>query len=410
MSVAFVFTNPGHHLAMMSPVAHELVRRGVACRLISLAEFRGFDTPRDDPAAAAAASRTGPRIVRAIPFNLRRRRAGAAASASASAAFADAEPSLATRLRRVELARFAVWQVLRLRMRQLLRGSRVVVIPNDMVYPYRQLAEDVHARGGRIVLMQEGIRFPLPNGYTGPVYGGSGAAAICAWGEGSRDYFVANRAAEHSIIVTGSPRLDGLDLAKWREQGRALLAVKGLASPPIAFLSNPIEIQNYGDKAQKLDLFARFLAGAAPIVRPSRIPIVVKNHLHEDPADFARIAATSPIPDLVTVLSGDPIFAVLGAARAAVVLTSTVGLEALMFGLPLAQLEIPGQPFAFEYVGRGAATPLRLASLGPDLEALLSDPPARRAAASAFVARHLHDLGRAGGNVASVIERVLRAT
>lgn len=395
MAVAFVFTNPGHHLAMMAPVERELARRGVACRMISLAEFRGFDTPRP----------SGQPLVRAIPFNLRRRRAGAAAAA----ATAEAEPSLATRLRRVELARSAVWQVLRLRMRQLLRGAEVVVIPNDMVYPYRQLALDVQARGGKIVLLQEGIRFPLPNGYTGPVYGGSGAAAICAWGEGSRDYFIASRVPARSIEVTGSPRLDGLDLAHWRERGRALLAANNLAAPPIAFLSNPIEIQNYGDKAQKLELFARFLAGAAPIVRPARIPIVVKNHLHEDPADFARVAAGSPIPDLVTVLGGAPIFAVLGAARAGVVLTSTVGLEALMFGLPLAQLEIPGQPFAFEYVPRGAATPLHLASLTADLAALLADSPARRAAAAAFVERHLHDLGRAAANVAGVIERVLRA-
>jgi hypothetical protein len=400
VSVAFVFTNPGHHLAMMSPVERELSRRGVACRMISLAEFRGFDTPTGDP-----------RLVRAIPFNPRRKRARAGgAGAPGAHAEADAAPSLATRLRRVELARFAVWQVLRLRMRQLLRGARVVVIPNDMVYPYRQLAEDVHARGGAIVLMQEGIRFPLPNGYTGPVYGGSGAAAICAWGEGSRDYFALSRVPAHSIVVTGSPRLDGLDLAHWRERGRELLAAHELASPPIAFLSNPIEIQNYGDKAMKLDLFARFLAGAAPIVRPSRTPIVVKLHMHEDPADFARVAAASPIADLVTVLAGEPIFAVLGAARAGVVLTSTVGLEALMFGVPLGQLEIPGHPFAFEYVSRGAATPLRLASLGADLEALLADPPARRAAGAAFVERHLHDLGHAAGNVAGAIERVLRAS
>jgi len=204
VSVAFVFTNPGHHLAMMSPVERELARRGVACRMISLAEFRGFDTPSDDP-----------RLVRAIPFNPRRRRAGAApapgAGSGSASAEAEAAPSLATRLRRVELARLAVWQVLRLRMRQLLRGARVVVVPNDMVYPYRQLVEDVHARGGKTVLMQEGIRFPLPNGYTGPVYGSAGAAAICAWGEGSRDYFVASRVPERSIEVTGSPRLDGLE-------------------------------------------------------------------------------------------------------------------------------------------------------------------------------------------------------
>lgn len=391
-SVAFVFTNPRHHLEMMAPVARELERRGVACRLVSLAEFRGFDTPKDNP-------RLGARLVRALPFNLRRKSTDASARP-------EAEPSLATKLRGVELARAAVWQLLRLRLRPLLRGARVVVVPNDMVYPYRELVAELHARGVATVLMQEGIRFPLPSAYTGRPYGGGGAAAICAWGAGSRDYFVESAVPERSIAITGTPRLDGIDLSHWREQGRALLQRQGLA-PPIAFFSNPIEVQSYGDKRFKLDLFAQFLAGAAPIVRARGIPIVVKNHGHEDPADFARLAAASPIPDLVTVIASEPIFAVLGAARAGVVLTSTVGLEALMFGLPLAQLEIPGHPPAFEYVPRGAATPLRLADIGVGVEELLADPPARKAAAAAFVERHLHDLGRAGANVASVIERVL---
>ena len=41
--VAFLFTNPRHHLEMMVPVARELVRRGVSCELISLAEVRGIE-------------------------------------------------------------------------------------------------------------------------------------------------------------------------------------------------------------------------------------------------------------------------------------------------------------------------------------------------------------------------------
>ena len=387
-SVAFVFTNPRHHLEMMTPVARELERRGVACTLISLAELRGLETP-----AGVAGVR------RAIPLQIRRRGGERPRPEAASVA---AEP-----WSRGKLAKRVVWEVLRLRMRALLGGARVVVVPNDAVYPYLELLGDLHRRGVRSVLLQEGIRFALPNGYPGPQYGAFVTHAVCAWGDGSRDYFVASQIAERSIRVTGAPRLDDLDLAGWRERGKALLAEHQLTSAPIAFLSNPIEIQGYGTKQLKLSLFERFLAAAAPVVRARNIPIIVKNHLHEDPADFARIAAASPIGDLVKVLPAAPIFAAIAAARAAIVLTSTVGLEALTFGVPIGVLEIPGHGYAFEYVQRGAAVALPSADIRTGLEELLGNAPARQAAGAAFVERQLHDRGRASANVASVIQQAL---
>jgi len=279
-------------------------------------------------------------------------------------------------------------------------------VPNDAVFPYTELVHQLRGTATRTVLMQEGIRFQQPEGYTGPQYGGGVSAAVCAWGEGSKDFFLAGNVPADRIAVTGAPRLDGLEVAAWRARGQELLRARKLA-PPLAFLSNPIEYQGYGGKEVKLDMFARFLAGAAPVLRAEHLPVVVKNHLHEDPADYARVAAASPVADLVSVLASEPIFSVIGAARAAVVLTSTVGLEALSFGLPLGVLEIPGHDFAFEYVQRGAATALRLASVEADVRSLLAPDDARAAAGRAFVQRHLHDQGRARYNVADVIERVL---
>lgn len=390
MSVAFVFSNPGHHLEMMSPVARELASRGVDCTLVSLAELRGYRTPRNDP-----------RLRRAIPLNLRKQ----------SGAPSPQDSSTKPPWSRGRLAQQVVWQALRMRLRPMLRRARVVVIANDAVYPYHELVGDLHRRDLPTVLMQEGIRFPLPSGYHGPVYGASGNAAVCAWGEGSRDYFVASKVPRDSIAVTGTPRLDEIDPASWQDRGRELLAANRLESRPIALLSNPIEIQGYGPKQVKLDLVARFLAEAAPAVRARQIPIIVKTHLYEDPADFARLAAASPIGDLVTILRKDvPIFAAIAASRAAVVLTSTVGLEALMFGLPLAVLEIPGHEFAFEYVQREAAIPLCAGTIQAGVEELLDNPPSRQRASASFVERHLHDRGRARYNVAAVIQRVLRGS
>ena len=382
--VAFVFSNPGHHLEMMAPVVEELTRRRVRCTMVSLAELRGFKTPRDSGAR------------RAIPLDVRRRKAGPADRGN--------EPSVW----RGTLAQKLVWNLgLGPRLRWMLRRARVIVVPNDAVYPYFELVDQLHQGHARTVLMQEGIRFQPPPSYTGPRYGSAVSAAVCAWGEGSKDFFVAGNVPERRIVVTGAPRLDTLDVAAWRERGAELLRKLDVRARPIAFMSNPIEIQGYGTRDDKLDLFARFLAGAADELKAQGIPILVKNHMHEDPDDYRRVGAASPIPELVTVVGPGPAFAPLAAARAAIVLTSTVGLEALTFGLPLGVLEIPGHDFAFEYVQRGAGVPIRIASVAAGVRQLLEQDAARIAAGNAFVERHLHDRGRARHNVADVIERVL---
>jgi hypothetical protein len=383
--VAFVFSNPRHHLEMMMPVAEELERRNVTCSLVSLAELRGFETPRQSGAR------------RVIPFNLRRRPETPAERGGDD-----------TTWRRGSFAKQLVWRMgLAPRLRRMLRRVRAVVVPNDAVYPYIELVEQLCKAGTRTILLQEGIRFQMPERYTGPQYGGRVSAAVCAWGEGSKDFFVAGRVPQNRIVVTGAPRLDDLDLAAWRPRGQELLATLGLRAPPIVFMSNPIELQGYGSKDQKLELFARFLAGAAPVLQARNIAVLVTNHLQEDPREYARIAAQSPIPGLVTVVESAPTLAAIAAARAAVVLTSTVGLESLTFGVPLGVLEIPGHDFAFEYVQRGAAVPIRMADVAAGVEQLLEPDDARTSAGNAFVRRHLHDRGRARYNVADVIERVV---
>jgi hypothetical protein len=385
-AVAFVFSNPRHHLEMMAPVAEELGRRNVTCSLVSLAELRGFETPRQSGAR------------RVIPMHVRRR----------TQAPSDPGGGEDGGWRRGRLAKQLVWNLgLGPRLRWMLRRTRVVVVPNDAVYPYIELVAQLREAGAPTVLMQEGIRFPMPARYTGPQYGGAVSAAVCAWGEGSKGFFLAGHVPAHRIAVTGTPRLDDLDLAAWRARGQELRTTLGLGAPPLAFLTNPIELQGYCSKDEKLDLFARFLAGSAPVLKAHGTPVIVKNHLYEDPGEYARVARASPIPELVTVLESVPIFAAIAAARAAVVLTSTVGLEALTFGLPLGVLEIPGHDFAFEYVQRGAAVPIHTAGIARAVEQLLEPDDARAAAGKAFVARHLHDRGRAGRNVADVIERIL---
>jgi hypothetical protein len=385
VSIAFVFTNPSHHLEMMSPVIDELRRRRIPAHLVSLAEMRGLRTP----------DRTPP-IRRALPWNIRRR---AGDTKSAGVELRDWQ--------RGSLAKRLAWTFgLAPRMAWLLRDASVVVIPNDAVFPYRELLSMIRTRK-RTLLIQEGIRFTFPAGYVGPSYGTGGCDAICVWGEGSREYFISTGAPASSIVVTGTPRLDTLDPAAWNERGAALRTRLGVMAPPLAFVSNPIEIQGYGDKVVRLGLFEKFLAAALPLLEHRAIPLIVKTHAYEDANEYVAIAKRSRRPDIVHVVEA-PIFEVLAAARAAVVLASTVGLEALIFGLPLGVLEMPPHGYAFEYAQRGAAVPLAADDIAAGLTELLERPAARSVARAELVKRHLHDRGRAYAHVADVAERLAR--
>lgn len=382
--VSFVFTNPRHHLEMMVPVARDLMARGVSTELISLAEVRGLDSPT---APAGVAMR------RALPFNPRRRVAlasGQTERPSSKRRFAQRVISLGLMAR--------LWPVL--------RRTEVVVVPNDAVFPYQELIGVLRRRGTPYVLMQEGIRFPLPNSYSGTAYARGGAAAVCAWGIGSAEHFQREGVAEHTIAITGTPRFDSLDPGAWVEQGKQLLARHDIPAP-IALIMNPIEIQGFGTRDDKHALVSRFLDEAAPVLEELRTPLIVKSHAHEDPAELARVFAQTRAAAWVKVLPDEPLFAVLAAARAAIILTSTVGLEALLFGVPLGMLEIPGHEFAFEYVQRGAAIGLRQGQVAPALRELLAARPEHAAAGRAFVARHFHDRGAAARHVADTIAGLL---
>jgi hypothetical protein len=103
-----------------------------------------------------------------------------------------------------------------------------------------------------------------------------------------------------------------------------------------------------------------------------------------------------------------PLFAVLAMGRAAVVLASTVGLEALAFGLPLGVLALPGHGHVFEYVARGAALGLVPGALGEGVARLCATaaPPPE---AAPFLERHLAHRGQAAAHIADQITALAAA-
>jgi hypothetical protein len=374
-NVRFVFSNPRHHLEMMAPVARLLAGRGHRCAMVSLAELRGFETP--------AASDTP--IARAIPARVRK-----------DPSMGAPGPGPTSWKRRA--AQAAVWALLAPRLRWLLRDADAVVVPNDTAYPYDRLARALRRRGTPFVLLQEGIRFPLPREQAaGAAYGSGGARVICAWGEASAEHFRAV-APGANVCITGNPRFDAIDPAAFAAPARALLAKLGLDETrrPLLYLSNPIDDQGFCSPDEKLALFEAFLRGAAPALGDRAV--VVKLHPREDVAAYRAVAAKAPVT--THVVDDAPLFAVLAAGAAAVVLASTVGLEALVFGLPLGVLAIPGHGHVFDYVSSGAALPL---DTGPTLAARVSEllRAPRAPQVAAYLERHLARRGSAAAAVAA---------
>jgi hypothetical protein len=387
--IAFVLANPRHHVEMMAPVARLLAAQGHAVRVVSMAELRGFATP----------AIPGLDVVRAMPTQLRQN----PSVGSAHGAIGADSP-----LRRA--ARSAVWHgALRPLHHWYLGDADVVVVPNDGVYPYRQLARWLRRRGTPFVLMQEGIRFPLPCEQGDETYGLGGAAAICAWGEASAAHFRRIGVPAARVHTTGTPRYDQVAPAEWTERGLALRARLGLDQAPLLYLSNPIDDQEFCTRAEKLELFRRFALGAAPALAAEGRAIVVKLHPREDVAAYRAVAASvaGAVPAIVVDDAG--LFEVLAMGAAAVVLASTVGLEALTFGVPIGVLAIPGHGHVFDYVSGGGAVGLDAdRDLAASVGALLAlrDRPLTPEVAR-YLEQHMAHRGEAATRVAACITGVL---
>lgn len=381
--VTFVFTNPRHHVDMMVPVARQLASRGEQTRFVSLAELRGLRTP-DLTEQVPNTS-----VTRVLPPWIRRNPSAGAGIGESGGAGAVA---------RRTLQRIAWHGVLGPRLRRLVRGSDVVVVPNDAAFPYGPLARELRRDGVPFALLQEGIRFPLPTEHlAGAPYGGSGASAVCVWGEASAEHF-RNVTSSAAVCVTGNPRWDEVDPRSWEPRGEALLQRLGLAKRPLLYLSNTVDDQGFCTTEQKMQLFADFVAHAAPVLARDGRALVVKLHQRENVEAFRRVAAHSGAP--VHVLGTESLFEVLAIGQAAVVLASTVGLEALAFGLPLGVLALPRHGHVFEYVSRGAAAGLTLDNLAEELPALLATPRGSRPTTEAFLERHMAHRGEAASRIA----------
>ncbi len=403
--IDFVFSNPGHHTAMMLPVAESLGQReNFDCRGLSLCELRGLPSP------VHQFEEKGLELERVVPAGLR-----SSPSAGKSNRGSGEGPGL---LR--QLSREIAWRVLLGRpLRRLWRDPPdLVVVPNDDAYPYDRIGRLLRSRGIPFVLIQEGIRFPLPANRaqehrsgdggsgsfgSGGAYGLGGAMAIAVWGEISAEYFRAQGVPAERLHLTGNPRFDfRLDAeAKTPRRKRAR------RHRTLLLLTNPIDDQGFCSHDEKLTLIRRFGAGVAPLLASGTLRLILKLHPRESPQEY-RQALAGVAPDAIKITEDSSLPALFSDADAAVVLASTVGLEALLDGLPLGVVEIPGHGFIYDYVSSGAARGLTLERpLAPQVEALLAPDRTLRGIAEEYLKRNFATRKGATERISQMIVELL---
>jgi hypothetical protein len=280
----------------------------------------------------------------------------------------------------------------------------LVVLANDAAFPYNHICQLFHWRRIPFLLVQEGIRFSIPATLDTETYGQGGATAIAAWGETSRAYFRNQGVPDCKIHLTGTPRFDAIPKTDWQAEADLIKARWKLGEKTLLFLSNPIDDQGFCTTREKLELVQRFIMGIASLFEDPDFHLLIKLHTRESAEAFQALITDLPFAERIKIFRAEPLYPLFERSRAAIVLASTAGLEALLFGLPLGVLEIPRIRFVHDYVSSGAAQGLTWdVPLAEQVRTLLEVRPGGRESAAAYVADNLATRHNATARVVKLI-------
>jgi hypothetical protein len=241
-------------------------------------------------------------------------------------------------------------------------------------------------------------------------YGQGGCDCIAAWGETSREYFLRVGVPESKIVITGNPRFDQLAGADFSGEALRLRTELGYAPGDflLAFLSSPVERMMIVSKEEKREAFARLIdwVGAMrndPAWRS--LFLVFKLHRGEDPSVLQSILQAHAAEAWARVVD-QPLYPFLQASQAALMFSTTAGLEAALLKTPLGILELSKPLDDWGLSARGVAHSIRTTV---DLAAFLksaredSSLGARGSQAAGF---YLSNIGRASEVVADLAARI----
>jgi len=386
--LTFVITNNRHHWDLVRPVMQRLGGK-YGLRLLSFCEFRGMPTPRSEAVALGAEVHAVPPLrIRPGPSN------------------ADGLWRLVSRSGPRNQLYKLVWHLL-LRPWLPRMSEGLFIVLNDAAFPGSTLCAELRARGQPFVLIQEGVRFPLP-GESPMAYGLGGAGRICCWGQASAEHFVAAGADPGAVTVTGSPRFDNILTTDWQRLAANEKSMGNLPQNYVLFATNPIDDQGFCSTSEKRAAFQDFIKRALPALRERRLNLVIRPHGREAASLYAVDAEHRD--GVITIAPDDiPLHTLIAGSTGVLVWASTVGLEALLHEKPLAILAVPGAGYVFDYVSSGAAVGI---SLDHSVHAKMSswlDSDTSNAVGREYLDRNIAWRGRATEKVSEAIESLYPA-
>jgi hypothetical protein len=226
-----------------------------------------------------------------------------------------------------------------------------------------------------------------------------------SFGQGGCDSVPAGR-----IIVTGNPRFDQLAGADFSVEARRIRAELGYAPSDflLTFLSSPIERMLIVSKEEKRNAFER-LIGWVQSQRedPSSadLRLAFKLHRSEDPAPLQSLLDAQAAGPWARIVDR-PLYPLLQGSQAAMMFSTTAGLEAALLSVPVGIFELSKPLDDWDLTGRGVAKGIRSAQeFAAFLRVARGDPQsgARGAQAASF---YLANTGRAAQAVADLAARM----
>ena len=322
MRIGILITNPNHHVGMTLGVAKLAKSEGHEVEYISLCELRRMPTPVERFKKEGVACKK----FAELPKNLK--------PSSGKQTLGSSDSKVRA------LVRYAFWRLkLKPFISKTLKGYDNVLLLNDAAFPGDRICGWLKSKQIPFTLLQEGIRFPLP-GESEVKYGGNGARSVMVWGQRSAQHFAKVIAPTTQVVVTGSPRFDEF-LAYFAQAGQAAETQKTLG-----LFTNPIDDQGFCSKSRKIEMVKDFLANQGAYLNQQKVRLIIKSHPREDVQEYYSIA-TQYVDDVQ--IGPSDIKECINLVQAGVIMASTVGLELLGAGKALAQMEIPGHGYVFDY-------------------------------------------------------------
>lgn len=232
----------------------------------------------------------------------------------------------------------------------------------------------------------------------------------CVAGPASKALFLKSGIPEDAIVVTGQPRYDSMISSGTRHNKASLLERFGLDTnaPVVVVATQPFVEDGLWTAGQRAHFFEHVVAA----VHDAGGQLLIKLHPRETSAAVYRSILSRLGSTSVPIVNGEVDLAtLLTACDAVLTVRSTIGLEAMILGVPIIAFESEGlssQTDELDYVKYGAAVGVYGADeLAAAIASVLYDTETRIRLAEAsrcYVYDHsyLQD-GRAGARVAHVI-------